>query len=108
MSDETILRVGTRASALATAQSGLVADRLTAATGLRTELVPVKTEGDTNRTAPLTSFGGQGVFISALRDALRSEERRVGKDWGARRATEADKERQKPGAPTHVAGARTA
>ncbi|HLR83337.1 MAG TPA: hydroxymethylbilane synthase [Nocardioidaceae bacterium] len=70
MSDETILRVGTRASALATAQSGLVADRLTAATGLRTELVPVKTEGDTNRTAPLTSFGGQGVFISALRDAL--------------------------------------
>src|SRR5699024_11852783 len=37
---------------------------------LRTSLGPVKTEGDTNRTAPLTSFGGQGVFISALRDAL--------------------------------------
>src|SRR5690625_3367222 len=66
MSDETILRVGTRASALATAQSGLVADRLTAATGLRTELVPVETEGDTNRTAPLTSFVGHVLFMSAL------------------------------------------
>ena len=63
------LRVGTRASTLATAQSRQIAERFEAATGLRTELVPVKTEGDVNR-APLTSFGGQGVFISALRDAL--------------------------------------
>ena len=68
--DGGVLRVGTRASALATAQSGQMADRITAATGLRTELVHVKTEGDSNRSAPLTSFGGQGVFISALRDAL--------------------------------------
>ncbi|UYM06938.1 hydroxymethylbilane synthase [Solicola gregarius] len=63
------LRVGTRASTLATAQSRQIAERLEAATGRRTELVPVKTEGDLSR-APLTSFGGQGVFISALRDAL--------------------------------------
>lgn len=73
MSDNSVLRVGTRASALATAQSGHVADRITAVTGRRTELVPVKTEGDANRTAPLTSFGGQGVFISALRDALLAD-----------------------------------
>ncbi|MGH3359093.1 MAG: hydroxymethylbilane synthase [Nocardioidaceae bacterium] len=69
MSGEAVLRVGTRASALATVQSQVVADRIEAATGRRTELVHVRTEGDVNR-APLRSFAGQGVFISALRDAL--------------------------------------
>lgn len=66
------LRIGTRGSALATAQSQLVADRISAATDRPTELVLVKTEGDVNR-APLTSFGGQGVFTSALREALLDE-----------------------------------
>lgn len=65
----TTLRIGTRASALATAQSRAVADRIEAATGRATELVLVRTEGDVN-DSPLRSFGGQGVFISALRDAL--------------------------------------
>jgi hydroxymethylbilane synthase len=64
-----VLRLGTRASALATSQSGWVADRLRAA-GHRVELVEVRTEGDVSRRS-LTEIGGTGVFASALRDELR-------------------------------------
>ena len=68
MTTQTHLRLGTRASALATSQSTWVADRLRAA-GHEVELVLVQTEGDTNR-ASLSEIGGTGVFASALRDAL--------------------------------------
>jgi hydroxymethylbilane synthase len=67
------LRLGTRASALATAQSRAVADALTARTGRSVELVPVTTYGDTSREA-LDQIGGTGVFVSALRDALLAGE----------------------------------
>jgi hydroxymethylbilane synthase len=63
------VRIGTRASLLARSQSALVAEALTAATGLATELVLIRTEGDVS-TAPLAQIGGTGVFVSALRDAL--------------------------------------
>ncbi|MGN6131180.1 MAG: hydroxymethylbilane synthase [Nocardioidaceae bacterium] len=63
------LRVGTRASLLARTQSGLVADTLRSALDREVVLVEVSTEGDVS-SAPLTSFGGTGVFVSALRDAL--------------------------------------
>lgn len=63
------LRLGTRASALATSQSDWVAERLRAA-GHEVELVHVRTEGDVSR-ASLQEIGGTGVFASALRDALR-------------------------------------
>jgi hydroxymethylbilane synthase len=66
-----VLRVGTRASALATAQSGQVADRLRAA-GHPAELVGVSTVGDRS-SAPVAQLG-VGVFVSALRDALASGE----------------------------------
>jgi hydroxymethylbilane synthase len=65
----TPLRLGTRASALATTQSGHVADLVRERLGREVELVEVSTEGDVNR-APLASMGGTGVFVSALRDAL--------------------------------------
>jgi hydroxymethylbilane synthase len=64
-----VVRIGTRASTLARTQSTLVAEALTAATGLPTELVLIRTEGDVS-TAPLAQIGGTGVFVSALRDAL--------------------------------------
>ncbi|KAA1422144.1 hydroxymethylbilane synthase [Mumia zhuanghuii] len=67
------LRVGTRASALATTQSSQVAALLTELTGVETELVTVSTEGDRN-TRPLAEIGGTGVFVSALRDALLAGE----------------------------------
>ncbi|WP_025619436.1 hydroxymethylbilane synthase [Salinispora cortesiana] len=62
------LRLGTRGSALAMAQSGQVAAALTAATGTPVELVEVVTTGDRS-TAPVHQLG-VGVFVSALRDAL--------------------------------------
>jgi hydroxymethylbilane synthase len=63
------LRVGTRASLLARTQSELVATQLRQALDRDVELVDVTTEGDVSR-APLASFGGVGVFVGALRDAL--------------------------------------
>lgn len=67
------LRIGTRASELAVAQSSQLAARLTELTGVETELVYVKTEGDHN-PAPLTEIGGQGIFVAALREALAAGE----------------------------------
>jgi hydroxymethylbilane synthase len=69
----TTLRIGTRASALAQAQSTQVADLLAARTGRETALVKVSTEGDVNQR-PLTEFGGAGVFVSAVREALLAGE----------------------------------
>ncbi|WP_111766264.1 hydroxymethylbilane synthase [Nakamurella deserti] len=63
-----VLRLGTRGSALATTQSGHVAERLAAA-GVECELVLIKTEGDVN-SAPLATIGGTGVFVTAVRTAL--------------------------------------
>ena len=61
------LRLGTRPSALAVAQSELVAERLRAA-GHAVELVTVSTSGDRS-SAPIPTLG-VGVFVSQLRDAL--------------------------------------
>ena len=63
----TSLRIGTRPSALAVAQSGLVAERVRAS-GRTAELVEIATPGDRS-TAPVAQLG-VGVFVSALRDAL--------------------------------------
>ena len=66
------LRLGTRASALALAQSGLVADAVRRLTGLDVELVEIVTSGD--RSKQPVSRLGVGVFVSALRDALSAKE----------------------------------
>ena len=67
------LRLGTRRSALALAQSGLVAEAVTAKTGRPVELVEITTFGDVSKAA-LTQIGGTGVFVNALRDALLADE----------------------------------
>jgi len=67
-----VIRLGTRASALALVQSGHVADALRAL-GLEVELVRITTHGDTS-TAAISQLGGTGVFVSALRDALVASE----------------------------------
>ncbi|WP_277213513.1 hydroxymethylbilane synthase [Isoptericola croceus] len=66
------LRLGTRGSALATTQSGLVARRLETLLDRPVELVRIKTEGDV-KTGSLASLGGTGVFVTALRDALAND-----------------------------------
>ena len=63
------LRVGTRASLLARTQSETVAAALREALQREVVLVEVTTEGDVS-AAPLSSMGGAGVFVSALREAL--------------------------------------
>ena len=63
------LRIGTRASALATTQARWVGDRLREALGHEVELVEITTQGDRD-SQPLAQLGGTGVFVSALREAL--------------------------------------
>lgn len=63
------LRLGTRRSKLAMAQSGLVADAVSEVTGRAVELVEVTTYGDISREH-LAQIGGTGVFVAALREAL--------------------------------------
>jgi hydroxymethylbilane synthase len=63
------IRIGTRGSALALAQTGAIADSIAKASGVDVDLVTVATEGD-HSTASLASLGGTGVFASALREAL--------------------------------------
>lgn len=67
------LRLGTRRSALALAQSTHVADALAAASGREVELVPIVSEGDVSR-ASLAELGGTGVFATRLREALLAGE----------------------------------
>ncbi len=64
-----VLRVGTRGSALALAQSGAVARILDEKTGAASDLVRIRTEGDSNPGA-LAEIGGTGVFVTAVRAAL--------------------------------------
>ncbi|MPV51013.1 hydroxymethylbilane synthase [Pseudactinotalea sp. HY160] len=67
-----MIRIGTRASALATAQSGTVVAALAAA-GEPAELVPMVSAGDRTR-ASLASLGGTGIFATRLREALLAGE----------------------------------
>ncbi|MGP2442391.1 hydroxymethylbilane synthase [Streptomyces sp. JW3] len=70
---EKALRLGTRRSKLAMAQSGQVADAVSQVTGRPVELVEITTYGDVSREQ-LAQIGGTGVFVAALREAvLRGE-----------------------------------
>ncbi|MFF8280303.1 hydroxymethylbilane synthase [Streptomyces lateritius] len=70
---ERALRLGTRRSKLAMAQSGHVADAVRRLTGRSVELVEITTYGDVSREH-LAQIGGTGVFVAALRDALLAGE----------------------------------
>jgi len=65
----TVLRVGTRGSALALAQSGLVAAALAEVSGNTFELIHIRTQGDVD-LGPLSSIGGTGVFVLEVRARL--------------------------------------
>ena len=70
------LRLGTRRSALAMVQSGMVAAAVTAATGRAVELVEITTYGDTSQATNelIAQIGGTGVWVNSLREALLREE----------------------------------
>jgi hydroxymethylbilane synthase len=64
-----VIRIATRASALATAQAAAVGEVLADHAGEPFELVLVTTDGDRS-TAPVASMGTTGVFVAAVRQAV--------------------------------------
>jgi len=66
----TPLRIATRASRQALAQSSAAAAALRAATGREVELVEVNTTGDIRADVPLHTMGGQGVFVKEVQLAV--------------------------------------
>lgn len=63
------LRLATRRSPLALAQSEWIANRIRAGTGVDVEFVEVLSEGD-QTDAPVTQIGSTGVFAKAVRQAV--------------------------------------
>jgi len=65
------VRLGSRGSALALAQTNLAADGFRAAhPGRAVEVHIISTEGDVDKTSPLTEIGGRGVFTTAIEVAI--------------------------------------
>ncbi len=66
-----ILRIGTRGSRLALAQSEWVRERLEAChPEVRVELVRIKTRGDKILDTPLSLVGGKGLFVKEIEESL--------------------------------------
>ena len=63
------VRIGTRGSKLALAQTRTVVQKL-ARLGIDAKFEIIATQGDTTTQVPLHEIGGQGVFVRALDDAI--------------------------------------
>ena len=73
MPDDSVLRIGTRASPLARAQAQSVVKALCAAHGLsaaQIKVCPITTRGDKILDKPLAEIGGKGLFTEELSRAL--------------------------------------
>ena len=69
------LRIGTRGSPMALAQTGMVRDRIVAANpGLETEIVVITTVADKILDRPLSEIGGKGLFTKELEQALFADQ----------------------------------
>ncbi|MEB2284806.1 MAG: hydroxymethylbilane synthase [Polyangiaceae bacterium UTPRO1] len=66
--NRTALRLGTRGSALALCQSGLVAAAIESR-GTPVEIVTIRTSGDV-ATGSLAALGGKGLFVKEIEEAL--------------------------------------
>lgn len=64
------VRIATRGSALAVAQSAKVARELEQTLRCETELVRITTTGDRIQDRPLAQVGGKGLFIKEIEEAL--------------------------------------
>ncbi len=70
-----IIRIGTRGSRLALAQSEWVRERVEKRhAGVKVELVRIKTRGDKILDSPLSLVGGKGLFVKEIEEALIREE----------------------------------
>ena len=70
MTSSATLRAATRQSALARRQTELVAQILAADRGVEIAPVPVSTEGDRAKDAPIHQMGGKGVFVKEVQEAV--------------------------------------
>lgn len=69
------IRIGTRGSALALAQTKLViAELQKKAPGIECETVVIRTKGDKLLDRPLIDFGGKGAFVTEFENLLHSGE----------------------------------
>lgn len=67
------IKVGTRGSKLALAQTGSVVEAIKKAVpGLTAEIIVIKTSGDIMQDVSLLQIGGQGVFVKEIEEALLS------------------------------------
>ena len=65
------IKIGTRGSALALAQANLTRELIQKANPeLSVEICIIKTSGDKDHVRSLVSFGGQGVFVKEIEEAL--------------------------------------
>ena len=70
MPQSQILRIGTRGSKLARAQSAAVQQPLRLHCGLDSRLIAIRTSGDRFQDRSLAEFGGKGLFAKELEEAL--------------------------------------
>ena len=70
------MRIGTRKSAMALAQTEEIARRLSAvAPGIEVEIVKFETTGDSDQTSKLLPHGGKGgAFVRQIRDAVLTDQ----------------------------------
>lgn len=67
------IRIGTRQSRLAMAQTNIVRDLISSAIpNIEIEIVPIATRGDRIKDVPLSQIGGRGVFAGELEKALQN------------------------------------
>jgi hydroxymethylbilane synthase len=70
-----IIRIGTRGSALAMAQTNWVKRKLEERyPELRVEVVTIKTSGDRFLNAPMKAIAGKGIFVKEIEEALLRKE----------------------------------
>lgn len=71
ISTQAVVRIGTRGSALARYQAARVQSLLESAhPNMQFEQVVISTQGDRDKSTPLTILGGQGVFVKELQRAV--------------------------------------
>ena len=69
------IRIGTRASQLALAQTKWVIDRLSAKyPDIEVDLIKIRTKGDRIIDKPLSTIGGKGLFVKEIEEALKRGE----------------------------------
>ena len=64
------IRIATRGSEQAMAQTSAIAERLRVTCGVDVELVTVQTSGDRDKLTPLAQLGGRGVFVKEVQQAV--------------------------------------